>query len=84
MQTVSDGHAVALRLNGSGNRPNWSVRLGQHGTVYRHYHSKAALREAVTRPWIETTHVGLTDAVEGTDPTASERLHHWLRLMRHI
>ncbi len=47
------------------------------GSVYRHFPSKAALREAVTRRWLERIHVGLGDIADGEGP-AGERLGRWL------
>jgi AcrR family transcriptional regulator len=49
-----------------------------HGTVYRHFRTKAALREAVTTRWLRRTEIILeriTD--EGTGP-GPEKLHEWL------
>ncbi|KAA2258591.1 TetR/AcrR family transcriptional regulator [Solihabitans fulvus] len=48
-----------------------------HGSVYRHFPSKAALRDAVTERWL----VGVSDplrAVAEADRPATERLRHWL------
>ena len=47
------------------------------GSVYRHFPSKAALREAVTRRWLERIHAGLDDIADGGGP-AGERLGRWL------
>lgn len=49
-----------------------------HGAVYRHFPSKAALREAVTRQWIERNHEGLAELADDRALAASERLRHWL------
>ncbi|HUQ60057.1 TetR family transcriptional regulator [Lentzea sp.] len=49
-----------------------------HGSVYRHFATKAALREAVTRRWLAAIHEEMTPAFdEGL--TASEMLRTWLR-----
>ncbi|MFE6098785.1 TetR family transcriptional regulator [Streptomyces laurentii] len=48
-----------------------------HGSVYRHFRTKAALREAVTERWLERTFVPLAPFVEGSGP-ADERLTGWL------
>ncbi|MER5963955.1 TetR/AcrR family transcriptional regulator [Streptomyces sp. NPDC002057] len=48
-----------------------------HGSVYRHFRTKAALREAVTERWLERTIVALRPYVEGGEP-ADERLTGWL------
>lgn len=48
-----------------------------HGSVYRHFRTKAALREAVTERWLERTIVSLAPYVEGSEP-ADQRLTGWL------
>jgi AcrR family transcriptional regulator len=48
-----------------------------HGSVYRHYRTKAALREAVTQRWLDQSHATLEAISEGTGP-AAERLPTWL------
>ncbi|MEU7296008.1 TetR family transcriptional regulator [Streptomyces exfoliatus] len=48
-----------------------------HGSVYRHFRTKAALREAVTERWLERTVVELRPYAEGPGP-ADERLTGWL------
>ncbi|MCL6733559.1 TetR family transcriptional regulator [Streptomyces neyagawaensis] len=48
-----------------------------HGSVYRHFRTKAALREAVTKRWLDRTSASLTGIVaEARDPEA--RLRDWL------
>jgi AcrR family transcriptional regulator len=49
-----------------------------HGSVYRHFRTKAALREAVTKRWLDRTSEALADIAsdEGRDPQA--RLRTWL------
>jgi AcrR family transcriptional regulator len=48
-----------------------------HGSVYRHFRTKAALREAVTKRWLDRTSEELSGIVaEDRDPEA--RLRHWL------
>ena len=49
-----------------------------HGSVYRHFASKAELRDAVTRVWLARIHDPL-EAVIAEDAPAAERLHRWLR-----
>ena len=49
-----------------------------HGSVYRHFASKAALRDAVTARWLERIATPL-DAVADADAPATDRLHRWLR-----
>ncbi|WNM35005.1 TetR family transcriptional regulator [Streptomyces sp. Li-HN-5-11] len=50
-----------------------------HGSVYRHFRTKAALREAVTKRWLDRTSDALSSiaAEDGRDPAA--RLRDWLR-----
>ncbi|MFE1902523.1 TetR family transcriptional regulator [Streptomyces gardneri] len=48
-----------------------------HGSVYRHFRTKTALREAVTERWLERTIVALRPYAEGREP-ADERLTGWL------
>ncbi|MEV0734765.1 TetR family transcriptional regulator [Streptomyces sp. NPDC050549] len=48
-----------------------------HGTVYRHFRTKAALREAVTQRWLDRTSQALSRFVtEDRDP--EERVRDWL------
>jgi AcrR family transcriptional regulator len=48
-----------------------------HGTVYRHFRTKAALREAVTQRWLDRTSRTLSRFVtEDRDP--QERVRDWL------
>ncbi|CAL9453064.1 hypothetical protein SUDANB176_02483 [Streptomyces sp. enrichment culture] len=49
-----------------------------HGSVYRHFRTKAALREAVTKRWLDRTSEALSGiaADEGRDPES--RLRDWL------
>lgn len=49
-----------------------------HGSVYRHFATKAALREAVTRRWLDAVHVEMEPSFdEGL--TAAETLRVWLQ-----
>ncbi|WP_328954089.1 TetR/AcrR family transcriptional regulator [Kitasatospora purpeofusca] len=48
-----------------------------HGSVYRFFPSKAALREAVTERWLAQAHDELRLIATETGP-AAERLHRWL------
>ncbi|GAA1630404.1 TetR family transcriptional regulator [Nonomuraea maheshkhaliensis] len=48
-----------------------------HGSVYRHFPSKTALREAVTHRWLEEAHAGLA-AVMASSAPADVRLREWL------
>ena len=51
-----------------------------HGSVYRHFPSKVALRDAVTERWLRRISAPLQDVVVGPG-TATERLHTWLVLL---
>jgi AcrR family transcriptional regulator len=48
-----------------------------HGSVYRHFPSKTALREAVTKRWLDRAHEPLIAVVTADDP-APARLRRWL------
>ncbi|MEV6241856.1 TetR family transcriptional regulator [Lentzea sp. NPDC051838] len=49
-----------------------------HGSVYRHFPTKAALREAVTRRWLDAIHVEM-ESVLDENATASDNLRAWLQ-----
>ena len=51
-----------------------------HGSVYRHFGSKAALRDAVTERWLASISDPLEEVANGTGP-AAERLQQWLDLL---
>jgi AcrR family transcriptional regulator len=51
-----------------------------HGSVYRHFGSKAALRDAVTERWLSEISEPL-DAVVAGKGTAPERVERWLDLL---
>jgi AcrR family transcriptional regulator len=51
-----------------------------HGSVYRHFPSKASLREAVAKRWLDRTNAPLQKIVESPGP-APARLERWLRTM---
>ncbi|KOX14287.1 MULTISPECIES: TetR family transcriptional regulator [Micromonospora] len=48
-----------------------------HGSVYRHFASKAALREAVAERWLARVSTPLVEVATGNDP-APQRLRRWL------
>jgi AcrR family transcriptional regulator len=54
-----------------------------HGSVYRHFPSKASLREAVAKRWLDRTNAPLRQIAESSGP-ASARLERWLRAMIEI
>jgi AcrR family transcriptional regulator len=49
-----------------------------HGSVYRHFPSKAALRAAVTERWLEQAHHGLAEIAASGGP---DRLARWLHAL---
>ena len=49
-----------------------------HAAVYRHFPSKAALREAVTRRWADRAYAGLAAVAADTTLAPPERLRAWL------
>jgi AcrR family transcriptional regulator len=51
-----------------------------HGSVYRHFPSKAALRDAVTERWLASISEPLEAVASGKGP-APQRLHQWLDLL---
>jgi AcrR family transcriptional regulator len=51
-----------------------------HGSVYRHFPSKAALRDAVTERWLARVSAPLAQ-VAAEDSPAPERLRRWLDLL---
>ncbi|NUW31911.1 TetR family transcriptional regulator [Nonomuraea sp. SMC257] len=48
-----------------------------HGSVYRHFRTKTALREAVTQRWLDRTSTSLSGVVAGSEPPET-RLRRWL------
>jgi AcrR family transcriptional regulator len=48
-----------------------------HGSVYRHFESKAALRDAVTDRWLARIGTPL-EKIAAEDGPAADRLHRWL------
>src|SRR6202051_4122261 len=51
-----------------------------HGSVYRHFPSKAWLRQAVAKRWLDRVSAPLQKIAEGSGP-APARLERWLRTM---
>ncbi|MGW6565207.1 TetR family transcriptional regulator [Streptomyces sp. NPDC054975] len=48
-----------------------------HGSVYRHFRTKAALREAVTGRWLSRTEAVLAELTGSPDRPAPEKLRAW-------
>jgi AcrR family transcriptional regulator len=51
-----------------------------HGSVYRHFPSKASLREAVAKRWLDRVNAPLEKIAEASGP-APARLERWLRAL---
>jgi len=51
-----------------------------HGSVYRHFPSKASLREAVAKRWLDRANAPLEEIAEAAGP-APARLERWLRTL---
>jgi AcrR family transcriptional regulator len=51
-----------------------------HGSVYRHFPSKASLRDAVAKRWLDRLNAPLQEIAESTGP-APARLERWLRTL---
>src|SRR5947208_13598049 len=54
-----------------------------HGSVYRHFPSKASLRQAVAKRWLDRANAPLQKIAEAAGP-APARLEKWLRTMFEI
>jgi AcrR family transcriptional regulator len=52
-----------------------------HGSVYRHFPSKASLREAVAKRWLERVSTPLAKIAEESERPAPARLDRWLRAL---
>jgi AcrR family transcriptional regulator len=51
-----------------------------HGSVYRHFPSKASLRQAVAKRWLDRVNAPLQKVADGSGP-APAKLERWLRTM---
>ncbi|QOV38469.1 TetR/AcrR family transcriptional regulator [Streptomyces ferrugineus] len=49
-----------------------------HGSVYRHFRTKAALREAVTKRWLDRSSAALSGIAAAEDRDPQARLRDWL------
>ena len=80
-EQILEAAEEALRRFGPGKATVVDVAraLGvSHGSVYRHFPSKAALRGAVTAAWLGRIS-GSLEIVADTQTPAPERIHRWLR-----
>ncbi|MFP4974433.1 TetR family transcriptional regulator [Paenibacillus sp. CN-4] len=55
-----------------------------HGTLYRHFASKAALREAVTERWLHRSIVGPLKALQPEKAGAKAKLRLWLNTLTQL
>ena len=82
-EAILDAAEVALRRYGPAKTSVVDVARAlevSHGSVYRHFASKAALRDAVTQRWLDRVSAPLEDVVTRRG-TASTRLHDWVALL---
>src|SRR3954447_20355707 len=49
-----------------------------HGSVYRHFRTKAALREAVTKRWLDRTTLVLAGIAADAERDPEARVREWL------
>lgn len=80
-ETILDATATILRRHGPAKATVLDVarELGvSHGSVYRFFPSKAALREQVTRRWLTAAHGVLAGIAGQTDVAPPARLESWL------
>lgn len=52
-----------------------------HGSVYRHFRTKTALREAVTGRWLTRTELALTEILHASAQPAPAKLRQWLETL---
>ncbi|GLW74829.1 TetR family transcriptional regulator [Kitasatospora phosalacinea] len=52
-----------------------------HGSVYRHFGTKAALREAVAERWLHRVSAPMAAVADDPARPAPERLRHWIRTL---
>ena len=79
-ERVLDAAAEVLRRYGPAKATVVDVarELGvSHGSVYRHFRSKAALRDAVAERWLHEI-AGPLEAIAAADGPALDRLRRWL------
>jgi AcrR family transcriptional regulator len=82
-ETILDAAELVLRRYGPAKASVVDVARAldvSHGSVYRHFSSKAALRDAVTERWLQRVSTPLEQVVRRRGK-ASTRLHAWLMLL---
>ena len=78
-ETILDAAEEVLRRHGpsKANVVDVARALGvSHGSVYRHFESKAALRDAVAARWLSKVSTSLADIANAKEP-AARRLKAW-------
>lgn len=83
-ETILATTEEVLRRHGPGKATVVDVAraLGvSHAAVYRHFPSKAALREAVVRRWAARAHDSLAAVADDTSLAPPERLRAWLHAL---
>jgi len=82
-ETILDAAEEVLRRYGPAKASVVDVARAldvSHGSVYRHFSSKAALRDAVTERWLQRVSTPLEQVVRRRGK-ASRRMHDWLVLL---
>jgi AcrR family transcriptional regulator len=82
-ETILTTAEAVLRRHGPGKTTVVDVARAldvSHGSVYRHFPSKAALRDAVTERWLARISAPLGEVVQGPGP-ADARLRAWVHLL---
>ncbi|GAA3633565.1 TetR family transcriptional regulator [Kineosporia mesophila] len=80
-QAILDATEDVLRRHGPDKATVLDVArvLGvSHGSIYRHFRSKTALREAVIRRWLQASQPEVEAVLHGHSVNGSERLRSWL------
>ncbi len=84
-ERILDAAEDVLRSYGPGkaNVVDVAQALGvSHGSVYRHFASKAALRDAVLRSWLQRISVPLQTIADACSTPPTLRLRQWLVALR--
>ena len=82
-ESILDTAEVVLRRYGPAKTTVVDVARAldvSHGSVYRHFPSKAALRDAVTQRWLDRISAPLEELVTA-EGSAAGRLRDWVRLL---
>ncbi len=85
-EQILDAAEQALRRFGSEKTSVVDVARAlkvSHGTIYRHFASKAELRESVTERWLQQISRPLQRIVDNKEHSAGDRLRLWLDTLSH-